>query len=315
LPPVPLDPQVRIILDQMIASGLKPFNEVSVEEARAAMLALAGANGEIEPIARLEDRTLPGPRGDIPVRIYTPDGKPPFPILVYFHGGGWVVGGIATHDNLCRQLANGAGAVVVSVDYRLAPEHPFPAAPEDCYAAARWIAQNAHTLGGDPGRIAVGGDSAGGNLAAVVSLMARDRGGPPLVHQLLIYPVVDAPCDNVSYRDNAKDYLLTAEMMDWFWNHYVGTGTADRHLLACPLRAASLRGLPPALVFTAEFDPLRDEGEAYAARLREEGVPVRLERYDGMIHGFFGMTALLEQARHAVDDAAATLKRAFAEAR
>ena len=309
---MPLDPGVRLILDQMTASGLKPFNEVSVAEARAAMLALAGANGEIEQVARVEDRRVPGPHGDIPVRVYTPEGQAPFPLLVYFHGGGWVIGGIDTHDNLCRQLAKKAGAVVVSVDYRLAPEHPFPAAPDDCYAATRWVAENAAVLGCDPGRIAVGGDSAGGNLAAVVSLMARDRGGPTLVHQLLIYPVVDAPSDNLSYRDNARDYLLTAEMMDWFWSHYRGAGASDRHPLACPLRAASLRGLPPALVFTAEFDPLRDEGEAYGARLREEGVAVRVERYDGMIHGFFGMTALLEQARHAVDDAAATLKRAFA---
>ncbi len=309
---MPLDPGVRMILDQMTASGLKPFNEVPVAEARAAMLALVGASSEIEPIRRVEDRKVPGPRGDIAVRVYTPDGKAPFPLLVYFHGGGWVVGGIDTHDGLCRQLANKAGAVVVSVDYRLAPEHPFPAPPEDSYAATRWVADNAGGLGGDATRIAVAGDSAGGNLAAVVALMARDRGGPALVHQLLIYPAVDAPSDNTSYRDNAKDYLLTAEMMDWFWNHYRGAGATDRHPLACPLRAASLRGLPPALVFTAEFDPLRDEGEAYAARLREEGVLVRLERYDGMIHGFFGMTALLEPARRAVDDAAATLKRAFA---
>jgi acetyl esterase len=305
---MPIDPAVRMILDQMVESGLRPFNEVSVTEARASMLALAGASGELETVARIEDRSVPGPGGDIPVRVYTPEGPAPLPLLVYFHGGGWVIGGIETHDGLCRQLANKAKAVVVSVDYRLAPEHPFPAAPEDSYAATRWVAEHASTLGGDAARIAVAGDSAGGNLAAVVSLMARDRGGPRLVHQVLIYPVVDAPSDNTSYRDNARDYLLTAEMMDWFWNHY---RAADRHPLACPLRAPSLRGLPPALVFTAEFDPLRDEGEAYAVRLREEGVPVRLERYDGMIHGFFGMTALLEPARRAVDDAAATLRRAF----
>ena len=306
---MPLDPAVRVILDQMAASGLKPFNEVSVAEARASMLALAGASGELENVARIEDRRVPGPRGDIPVRVYTPEGHPPFPLLVYFHGGGWVVGGIETHDGLCRQLANKAQTVVVSVDYRLAPEHPFPAAPEDSYAATRWVAEHARELGGDPDRIAVAGDSAGGNLAAVVSLMARDRGGPRLVHQVLIYPVVDAPCGNTSYRDNAKDYLLTAEMMDWFWNHY---GAADRHPLACPLRAPSLRGLPPALVFTAEFDPLRDEGEAYAKALQAAGCKGEVRRFVGLVHDFCATAQLFESSRAAFAEICARLRAALA---
>jgi acetyl esterase len=221
-----------------------------------------------------------------------------------------VIGSIETHDGLCRQLANAAGCIVVSVDYRLAPEHPYPAAAEDAYAATRWVVDNARSFGGDPSRVAVGGDSAGGNLTAVVSLMARDRGGPPLVQQLLIYPVTDAPTDKGSYRSNAEGYFLTADMMQWFWRHYTGeAGSAEPY--ACPLRAKSLAGLPPALVVTAEFDPLRDEGEVYAARLREAGVPVHLSRYDGMIHGFFAMSAFLDRARAAVAEAAEALRGAF----
>src|SRR5213083_805240 len=187
---MPLDPEAKALLEQMTAA-VRPFDELSVEEARAAIATLSAAAGEGEAVARVENRAVPGPRGEIPVRVYTPAGRAPFPVLVYFHGGGWVIGSLETHDGLCRHLANAAGAVVASVDYRLAPEHPFPASGEDAYAATRWVAANAAALGGDPRRIAVGGDSAGGNLAAVVSLMARDRGGPPLAFQLLGYPVTD----------------------------------------------------------------------------------------------------------------------------
>jgi acetyl esterase len=308
---MPLDPQARAVLDQFAMSGMPLFHEMSVAEARQAIMALAAASGEPPAVAKVEDRRIPGPQGEIPVRIYTPEGEPPFPVLVYCHGGGWVIGSLETHDGLCRQLATAAGCIIVSVDYRLAPEHCFPAAPEDCYAATRWVADNARGLGGDPARIAVGGDSAGGNLAAVVSLMARDRKGPPLVFQLLVYPVTDAPGLTGSYRENARDYFLTAEMMDWFWRHYAGSDPARRDVYACPLRATDLRGLPPALVITAEFDPLRDEGEAYAARLRDADVPVNMTRYAGMIHGFFGMTVLIDKARTAIDEAAAALRSAF----
>jgi acetyl esterase len=308
---MPIDPQARQFLDQIAASGFPQLHEMPVPEARQAILAFAQMSASSVPVARVEDRTIPGPAGDIPVRIYTPEGRAPLPILVYLHGGGWVIGSLETHDPICRQLANGAGCVVVSVDYRLAPEHPYPAAAEDAYAAARGVHANAASLGGDPKRIAVGGDSAGGNLSAVVSLMARDRGGPPLVHQLLVYPVTDAPGPTASYRDNGRDYFLTTDMMQWFWNHYLGKDPGCRDAYACPLRARDLRGLPPALVITAELDPLRDEGEAYAARLREAGVPVTLSRYDGMIHGFFGMATILDKSRAALAEAAEALRVAF----
>ena len=309
---MPLDPEARMLLDQM-QGMIRPFNELSVAEARAEIAALAAAAGEPEAVARVENRTIPGPQGEIPVRIYTPDGRAPFPVLVYFHGGGWVIGNLDTHDPLCRQLANAAGCVVVSVDYHLAPEHPYPAAAEDAYAATRWTAANAAVFGGDAARIAVGGDSAGGNLAAVVALMARDRGGPPLVFQLLVYPVTDTPAsDHPSYRENAEGYFLTRDMMHWFWNHYCerDQDVADAYL--CPLRAKDLGRLPRTLVITAEFDPLRDEGEAYAARLGEAGVRVQLKRYAGMTHGFFGMGTLLAKAREATRDAADALRAVFA---
>jgi acetyl esterase len=308
---MPLDPQARMLIEQMAGMGLRPFDEQSVAEARESIMALAAVAGPVEPVALVADRRLPGPAGEIPVRIYTPAGRGPFPVLVYLHGGGWVIGNLDTHDGLCRLLANGAVCIVVSVDYRLAPEHPFPAAAEDAYAATRWIAEHAATIGGDARRIAVGGDSAGGNLSAVVCLMARDRGGPRLVHQLLVYPVTDVPGVTASYRENGEGYFLTGAMMRWFWRHYTGADAPRDDPYLCPLRAADLRGLPRALVITAEFDPLRDEGEAYAARLRAAGVPVALSRYPGMIHGFFGMTGLLDRARDAVGEATAALRAGF----
>ena len=306
-----LDPDARMLLDQL-SGFVQPFNELGVEGARAAIAALAAGAGDPEPIHGVEDRRIPGPGGDIPIRIYTPEGDGPLPLLVFFHGGGWVIGSIATHDGLCRQLANAAGCIVVSVDYRLAPEHAFPAAAEDAYAATRWVGENAGTIGGDATRIAVGGDSAGGNLTAVVALMARDRGGPRLVFQLLVYPVTDAPSDNASYRENGKDYFLTTAQMEWFWRLYVGSAPNLDDPYLCPLRAKNLDRLPPALVVTAEHDPLRDEGEAFARRLDEAGVAARAKRYAGVFHGFFAMGSLLGRGREATDDAAAALRSAFA---
>jgi acetyl esterase len=309
---MPIDPQAQVLLDQIASLGGPQIHQASVEEARMMIAAMAGFAGEPPPIAKVESRTAPGPAGDIPLRAFTPDGTAPLPVLVYFHGGGWVIGGLDTHDVPCRELANRAGCVVVSVDYRLAPESRFPAAPEDCYAATRWVADNAASIGGDPGRLAIGGDSAGGNLAAVVALMARDRGGPSIVHQLLIYPVTDVAQDTPSYRDNADGYLLSAADMAWFWNHYLATAADGENPYASPLRAESLRGLPPAHIITAELDPLRDEGEQYAARLKDAGVEVQLSRYDGMIHGFFGLAAVLDKGRQAMDEAASVLRRRFA---
>ncbi|HIG00948.1 MAG TPA: alpha/beta hydrolase, partial [Myxococcales bacterium] len=225
--------------------------------------------------------------------------------------GGFVIGDLDTHDGTCRELAVGAECLVVSVDYRLAPEHPFPAAPEDCYAATAWLAEHCAELGGDPARLAVGGDSAGGNLAAAVALMARERGGPPLAHQLLIYPVTDYGFDTASYRENAEGYMLTRPLMEWFWNHYLADPAQGDNELASPLRAASLAQLPPATVITAEFDPLRDEGEAYAQRLSEAGVKTEMTRYDGVFHGFFGMGAAIDKAKQAVDEACTALRSTF----
>jgi acetyl esterase len=308
---MPLDPQARMLLDQMQSMGTPPLHTMSVPDARQLMESMNVLIGAGEEVQHVEDRELPGPAGPIPARLYRPAGNGPLPLLVYFHGGGWVLGGLASHDNVCRSLANGAGCAVLAIDYRLAPEHRFPAAVDDCYAATVWAAANAEALGCDPKRIAVGGDSAGGNLAAVISQIAHDRGTPGLRFQLLAYPATDAAYDTASYRENATGYLLELEDMHWFYDHYLDAVADRSDPRASPLRARDLRGLPPALVITAEFDPLRDEGEAYAGRLREAGVPVTLHRYDGMIHGFFSMGPLLDQGKQAVAEAVAALRAAF----
>jgi acetyl esterase len=307
---MPLDPFLRALLDQMAASGAPSLDSLPVPQARAMFEAMTVGPSEEVALARVEDRRIPGPGGEIPVRIYTPEGQGPFPVLVFYHGGGWVIGSIKTHDDICRVLARDVPALVVSVDYRLAPEHPFPAGVEDSYAALAWVAENAASIGGDPTNLAVGGDSAGGNISAVVAILARDRGGPRLAHQLLIYPATDMRGDTVSMRENGTGYFLTHDIMTWFSNHYV---SAQERLSphASPLLATDLRGLPPATVITAEFDPLRDEGEAYAARLREFDVPAEATRYDGMIHGFFTMR-MLQQSRDAIASAIAALRRSFA---
>jgi acetyl esterase len=301
---MPLDPQARAVLDGLPAIPDEALPALEPPPLRQAMAALPGSSGPVAPVARVEERRLPGPAGEIPVRIYAPSRAPGLPVLVWFHGGGFVIGSLDTHDGTCRSLANAIGCMVVSVDYRLAPEHKFPAAPEDCYAATRWLAEKGAELGADPSRLAIGGDSAGGNLAAVVALMARDRGGPELRHQLLVYPVANHAFDTPSYEQNASGYLLSRAMMRWFWNHYLARPEDGAQAYASPLRAPSLAGLPPAHVITAGFDPLRDEGEALAARLAREGVPTTHVRYDGMIHGFFSMTGLIDEAKRALAEAA-----------
>ncbi len=308
---MPLDPQVKVVLETMGALAMPGLADVSPDVMRQAFEEQGRARPEGESVAKVVDRQIPGPDGELTVRVYTPFGTGPFPVLTYFHGGGFVLCSLDSHDNTCRELTNAAQCVVVSVDYRLAPEAPFPAAPEDCYAATRWVAENAREVDGDPERLAVGGDSAGGNLAAVVALMARDQGGPALVHQLLIYPVTNYAFDTPSYTENAEGYFLTREMMQWFWGHYLKTEADGIQSLASPLRADDVSNLPPATVITAEFDPLRDEGEAYAARLLASGVSTELVRYDGMIHGFFGMTDALDRAKEAVAQSGRALRRAF----
>jgi acetyl esterase len=308
---MPLDPGLKLVLDQLAANPGPQLHELPVAQARAFFDQMQLPRPEVK-VAEVMDRRIPGPAGELPVRIYRPEGEAPFPALVYFHGGGWVIGSLETHDGSCRELANRIGCVVVSVDYRLAPEARFPAAAEDCFAATQWVAEHARELRIDAGRIGVGGDSAGGNLAAVVALMARDRRGPALRHQLLIYPVTDADFSRASYRENAEGYLLTTKAMEWFWSHYVPDATKRVEPYAAPLRATELAGLPPAFVLTAEYDPLRDEGEAYARRLEHSGVPTVLKRYDGAIHGFFAMGLLAQVGRDAVDDAAEAVRAALA---
>ncbi|MER2107578.1 MAG: alpha/beta hydrolase [Solibacillus sp.] len=307
-----LDSQAQFLLEQMDAAGAPPMSSLSPEEARSTtdFSALAGIP---EEVGKVENRTIPGPGGEIPVRIYTPEGEGPFPSLVFYHGGGWVIGDLDTVDVPCRLLTNRANCVVVSVDYRLAPEHKFPAAADDAYAAAKWVVENGPSIQVDSSRVAVGGDSAGGNLAAVVSLLARDKNEIDLAYQLLIYPVTNYSYETVSYRDNADGYLLTKDSMVWFWDHYLRDAEDGKNPYASPLRTEDLSSLPPTLVITAEFDPLRDEGEAYAQRLKEAGVQVEKTRYNGMIHGFFWMPGALEQGMQAVNQAADALKRAFAK--
>src|SRR5215468_2192594 len=307
---MPLDPQAQRIIDATNALGLPPMEQMSPAAARASMRERTAGLGPVEEVARTEDHRVPVEGGAITVRCYTPKGPGPFPVHVYFHGGGWVIGDIETHDGICRSLANAAGCVVASVDYRLAPEHKYPVAAQDAFAATRWIAREAGRLGVDGGRIAVGGDSAGGNLAAAVALMARDGDGPPLALQVLVYPVTHHSFDTPSYREHAEGYLLTRSAMRWFWNHYLPRQEDGLEPLASPLLSRSLHGLPPALVITAEYDPLRDEGEAYAARLGEAGVPVTVTRYPGMIHGFLRMINLVDKARAARDEIASALRKA-----
>ena len=306
---MPLDPQARFVLDQLDELGDPPLETQEPAEARALRASRPRPAGP--DVAAVEDLSVPGPDGAIPIRVFTPAGRGPFPVLVWFHAGGWVLGNIEMSDATCRHLTHEAGCVVVSVEYRLAPEAKFPAAPEDCYAATRWVAESGDRIDVDATRIAVGGDSAGGNLAAVVAQMCRDRGGPSLAHQLLVYPVVERNLETPSYRENKEGYLLSMAMMEWFWGHYLRDQSEADEPYVAPIKAKDLSGLPAAHVITAQFDPLRDEGESYAQRLMEAGVPTRCERYDGMIHGFFGMAAVVDKAKTAIAEASKELRKAF----
>jgi acetyl esterase len=294
----------------MLAFAGPPAHEVPVDQARAGHEAeTRELSGEGEQVASVEDRELPGPGGPIPVRIYRPEGEPPLGVVTYLHGGGWMVGSIGSFDTVVRALANASGAIVVSVGYRLAPEHPFPAGLDDALAAVRWIAANAGELGGDPDRLAIAGDSAGGNLATVVA--RRLRGEVVLRLQALIYPVTDAALSTPSYREFGERNGLTAASMQRFWNLYLD-GADGLHPDASPLRAEDLDGMPPAYVLTAECDPLRDEGEAYADQLRAAGVEVASERFAGTIHGFFRWLAATGEAHRAVGEVGAALRAALA---
>ncbi|HYE90279.1 MAG TPA: alpha/beta hydrolase [Terriglobales bacterium] len=307
---MPLDPQARAMIDKTLALNLPPASRMGVAALRANARERSAALPR-EDVASVRDHRVAVAGGELLVRVFTPHAVAPRPALVYFHGGGWVTGDVDTHEGICRTLANAAGCVVASVDYRCAPEHTFPTAAEDAYAATRWVAAQASELGVDAGRIAVCGDSAGGNLAAAVALMARDRGGPRLSFQVLVYPITDCDFETPSYRDNAEGYLLTREGMRWYWDQYVPNPADRANPYVSPMRATSLAGLPPALVITAEYDPLRDEGEAYARKLGAAGVPVAHTRYPGMIHAFYRFTSSVDAARAAVAETVAALKKAW----
>ncbi|RRO16897.1 alpha/beta hydrolase [Saccharopolyspora rhizosphaerae] len=307
---MPLHPEAQNVLSTMSEAGLPPFEHLTVPQARAAGAGFVHLQGEPEEIAT-EDRAVPGPAGDVPVRFYTPEGDGPKAVIVYFHGGGWVIGDIDVCDNPVRRIANRTGAIVVSVDYRRAPEHVYPAAFDDCYAVTAWVAEHAAEFGGDPARLATCGDSAGGNLAAAVAIAARDRQSPNLVAQLLIYPVTDFHFTTDSYERNGEGYLLTKGSMQWFWAHYLGAQDLGKDPYACPARADDLTGLPPAFVATAEFDPLRDEGENYADALRAAGVQVTAKRYEGMLHGFAWTLGATPSGAVIIDDLASAFRSAL----
>lgn len=307
-----LHPQVRALLEQKKAEGTRPLYTLTVEEARKADLKdIKSCAGISEGVHRVNNATINGPDGPLPLRIYAPDATEQLPILLYLFGGGWSLGTVDTADGICRNLTNAVRCVVAAVGYRLAPEHKFPAAVEDCYAAAMWLAANAAAIGGDAARIAIGGDSAGGNLAAAVTLVSRERGQPNFAFQVLVYPITDYMPDTPSMREVVDPLIFNRDSVAWYWGHYLRSQEDGWNPLAAPLKAPDLAGLPPALVITAEHDPLRDEGEMYAVRLKAAGVPVKLSRYHGMIHGFFAMGGQLDDARRALDQASTALRFAF----
>jgi acetyl esterase len=308
-----LDPQAQEVINLVIKSGRPAYNTLSPKEARQLFRETRPASTPPPAeIGSVRNISAEGPAGPIPLRVYRPAGVPSgtaLPVLVYYHGGGWVIGDLDTHDVQCRQITAEAGITVVAVDYRLAPEHKFPAAVDDAWAATRWVIGHAGELGVDAGRLAVAGDSAGGNLAAVVALMARDAGGPAIALQVLIYPVTDVGAESKSYNDFAEGYMLTRDGMRWFTNHYLKSPAEATDWRVSPLRAASLAKLPPALVITAGFDPLRDEGAAYARRLTEAGVQVDYVNYGGMIHGFMPMGRLIATGNRATSHVATSLRQ------
>lgn len=306
---MPVDPMVRKILDRM--NQLPDTCDLPLEAARASFKWRLPDKLRVDPVASVRDIVIPG-LPPLMARLYTPLGIGPFPLIVFFHGSGFVVCDLDTHDPMSRNLCHGTKAIVLSVDYRLAPEHKYPAAGDDCYRAVRWGANAAQDIGAVPGLIALAGDSAGGNLAAVTALRIRDHGGPRLCAQLLIYPVTDYYRPGTSsYQENAEGYGLTRKTMQWFWDHYLKDEMDSQSPYACPLKADNLAGLPPALIYTAQYDPLRDEGEQYARRLSDAGVEAKLIRWDGMHHGFLFFPGIIGKADLALDEACKWLRERF----
>jgi acetyl esterase len=314
------DPQMQAVLDQLAKLGAKPLETLSPAEARKqpspadAVMALLKSQGKStapEPVANVENKTFPGPAGAVPIRIYTPKGTGPFPVLLYIHGGGWVIADLDTYDASARALTNASGAVLVSTHYRQAPEHKFPGAHDDTWAAYEWVLKNARSFNGDPTKIALAGESAGGNMAAAITVMARDRKLQMPVHQVLVYPVTDHAFDTPSYQENANAKPLSKAAMQWFFGHYLKTPADGDNPRLAVVRTPNLKGLPPATVITAQIDPLRSEGEAFAKKLRAAGVKVHYQNFDGVTHEFFGMGAVVDKARLAVRVAGDQLKAAF----
>lgn len=306
-----LDPQVQFILQEEAERGLPPYNQLSPLEARQQMLSLSPPVDPELSANRVENLIINETLHDIPIRLYYPEGASSYPVIVYFHGGGWVLGNLETHNAICHALSKTSDCLIAAVDYRLAPEHRYPAALEDAYAATRWIWKNAASIYADPLRMAVMGESAGGTLATVVSMMARDQDEFRIALQILVYPVTDYNFNTTSYLKNSSGYSVTRDLMIWFWNHYLGNEKNAFHPYASPLRAGNLSNLPDALILTAEYDPLCDEGESYATKLQEAGVKVKLTRYDGMIHGFFRLTSKLDGAKAALNQVTDEIKRTF----
>lgn len=307
---MPLDPQIAAVLQQFSGMPQPDYSQLDPVQYRQfsdnLMPPMPG-----ERLFEVRNLKLAGAEGELDARLYRPEDSDDLPLLVFFHGGGFVIGNLDTHDNLCRSLARLCGAVVVSVAYRLAPESRFPAAPHDCYRATCDLVERAGELGFDAGRLALAGDSAGANLAIAVSRLAQIRKGPRIAYQCLFYPATDARCDSASQQEFAEGYFLTREQMQWFWNQYLQRPEQADEALASPLGAEDLAGLPPTSLFSAEYDPLRDEGEAFARRLEQAGVRTRLERCEGMIHGFVSMAAFVQRAQQALESAAADLRSAL----
>ena len=308
-----LDPQARAFLDQVAASNRPPIESLPLADARALFdETFSRLAGPPVDVGRVEDVQADGPRGPIPVRVYTPQlARAPLPMLVWYHGGGWVCGGLDSYDALCRMLTRESGCIVASVDYRLAPEHPAPEQFDDAFAALEWLAAHASELGADATRLAVGGDSAGGGLAASVALKARDVGGPALAYQLLVYPAVSSGVKTASYETYGEGHFLTNDRIDFYWKCHIPQPEMVEIPYVCASRAETLRGLPPTTIVMADCDPLWDEGVAYAERLRADGVPVELRVYNGMIHAFFSFFGIFDQGREAVTDAGKALGAAL----
>ena len=320
--PAKAEPHMQKVLDTLGTLGGKPMETLTPAEARKQptpadavkkLLQQQGKSTEPEAVANVKSMTIPGPIGDIPIHIYTPKGTGPFPVMVYYHGGGFVIADTKTYDASPRALANGAEAIMVAVDYHQAPEHKFPAAANDAYAAYLWTVQHAKEFNGDPSRVAVGGESAGGNLATVVAMMARDKQAQLPVHQLLVYPITNDDFNTPSYMANANAKPLNRAMMQWFMTHYLTKAEDGNNPYVSPLKATSLKGMPPATVITDEIDPLMSEGKAYADRLKKEGVKVTYKNYTGVTHEFFGMAAVVPKAKEAQEMASNDLKKAFAK--